>query len=232
MHELDDRLEIISYNNNSSFDLLEEEEDKQGDVIDPVAMREKLNLYGYRAVGQVEEHGEYSTRGSILDLFPMGSSKPFRIDFFDDEVESIRSFDAETQRSIEKVDDINLLPAQEYPLDEAGIRDFRLKFRETFDIDPNTCPLYVDISEGIPSPGIEYYLPLFFDQLVSLFDYLPADSRLLIDDAALPLSRLARLGNTDMQRDGHRRPRRRLARDSPPGCPRRRRLACFLTLWA
>jgi transcription-repair coupling factor (superfamily II helicase) len=156
-----------------------------GDRLDPVVLREKLSLYGYRAVAQVEEHGEFSARGSILDLFPMGSSTPFRIDFFDDEVESIRSFDAETQRSIEKIDEVNLLPAQEYPLDEPGIKRFRLRFRESFDIDPNTCPVYVDISEGISSPGVEYYLPLFFDQLASLFDYLPADSRLLVDDSAL-----------------------------------------------
>jgi transcription-repair coupling factor (superfamily II helicase) len=156
-----------------------------GDRLDPVALREKLSLYGYRAVAQVEEHGEFSARGSILDLFPMGSSRPFRIDFFDDEVESIRSFDSETQRSIEKINEINLLPAQEYPLDEAGIKRFRLRFRESFDIDPNTCPVYVDISEGISSPGVEYYLPLFFDQLASLFDYLPRNSRLLIDDSAL-----------------------------------------------
>jgi transcription-repair coupling factor (superfamily II helicase) len=136
---------------------------KPGDRIDPVALREKLSLYGYRAVSQVEEHGEFSARGSILDLFPMGSTKPFRIDFFDDEVESIRSFDAETQRSVEKINEIKLLPAQEYPLDEAGIKHFRLKFRETFDIDPNSCPVYVDISEGISSPGVEYYLPLFLN---------------------------------------------------------------------
>ncbi len=158
---------------------------KPGDQVALVALREKLSLYGYRAVSQVEEHGEFSVRGSILDLFPMGSSRPFRIDFFDDEVESIRSFDAETQRSVEKIDEIKLLPAQEYPLDDAGIKYFRLKFRETFDIEPNSCPVYVDISEGISSPGVEYYLPLFFDHLVSLFDYLPRNSRLIIDDAAL-----------------------------------------------
>jgi transcription-repair coupling factor (superfamily II helicase) len=155
-----------------------------GDRVEMTALRENLAQYGYRAVGQVEEHGEFSARGSILDLFPMGSSIPFRIDFFDDEVESIRSFDAETQRSIEKIEQIRLLPAQEYPLDEQGIKRFRLKFRETFAIDPNTCPVYVDISEGIASAGVEYYLPLFFDELSSLFDYLPSNCRLLIDDAA------------------------------------------------
>ncbi len=158
---------------------------KPGDLIEPTALRENLGHYGYRAVAQVEEHGEYSMRGSILDLFPMGSPAPFRIDFFDDEVESIRRFDPETQRSIEKIDAIRLLPAQEYPLDDEGIRNFRLRFREAFAVDPNTCPVYADISAGIASPGVEYYLPLFFDRLVTLFDYLPAHSRLLIDDAAL-----------------------------------------------
>ena len=156
-----------------------------GDRIAMGGLRESLSRYGYRAVGQVEEHGEFSVRGSILDLFPMGSSIPFRIDFFDDEVESIRSFDSDTQKSIEKIDGIRLLPAQEYPLDDEGIKRFRLNFRETFAIDPNTCPVYVDISEGISSPGVEYYLPLFFEQLSSLFDYLPSSCRLLIDDAAM-----------------------------------------------
>ena len=155
-----------------------------GDQRDPGELREQLAHYGYRAVSQVEEHGEFSARGSILDLFPMGSSTPYRIDFFDDEVETIRSFDPETQRSIEKVDAVQLLPAQEYPLDEAGIRDFRLRFRETFDIDPNTCPVYVDISAGMASPGVEYYLPLFFERLANLFEYLPDDCLMLIDDAA------------------------------------------------
>jgi len=156
-----------------------------GERIDPAELRERLSLYGYSAVSQVESHGEYSTRGSILDLFPMGSDLPYRIDFFDHDIETIRSFDPETQRSIEKIDRIELLPGQEYPLDEDGIRRFRLAFREHFAIDPNTCPVYVDISAGSSSPGVEYYLPLFFDELASLFDYLPADSRLLIDDGAL-----------------------------------------------
>ncbi len=158
---------------------------KTGDRVEPGELRERLGFYGYSAVSQVELHGEFTTRGSIMDLFPMGSSVPFRIDFFDDEIESIRRFDPETQRSIDKLDEIKLLPAQEYPLDEDGIKRFRLRFRETFEIDPNTCPVYVDISSGASSPGVEYYLPLFFDQLVSLFDYLPQHSRLLIDDAAM-----------------------------------------------
>ena len=156
----------------------------RGEQLDPAALRERLARFGYNLVSQVEAHGEFSVRGSLLDLFPMGSNLPYRLDFFDDELESIRSFDPETQLSIEQVAEIRLLPAQEYPLDEDGIRRFRLAFRESFAIDPNTCPVYVDISAGSSSPGVEYYLPLFFESLDTLFDYLPAGSRLLIDDAA------------------------------------------------
>jgi transcription-repair coupling factor (superfamily II helicase) len=155
-----------------------------GDQVGLTRLRERLSLSGYHSVSQVEAHGEFSARGSILDLFPMGSRVPYRIDFFDDEIESMRSFDPETQRSVEKTNAINLLPAQEYPLDEAGIEKFRFNFRETFEIDPNSCPVYVDISAGISSPGVEYYLPLFFDQTACLLDYLPADCRLLIDQEA------------------------------------------------
>ena len=155
-----------------------------GERLDPADLRERLARFGYNTVSQVETHGEYSVRGSILDLYPMGSSLPYRLDFLDDELESIRSFDPETQRSIDRVDEVRLLPAQEYPLDDGGIKRFRLAFRETFEVDPNACPVYVDISAGSSSPGVEYYLPLFFEGLDSLFDYLPGHSRLLIDDAA------------------------------------------------
>jgi len=158
---------------------------KIGDIIEPTDLREQLILYGYRSVSQVEEHGEYVVRGSILDLFPMGSTKPFRLEFFDNELESIRGFDLDNQRSSEKLDSINLLPAREFPLDEAGITTFRQNFREHFDIDPNTCPVYSDVSEGIASPGVEYYLPLFFGELVSLFEYLPGNSQLILDQSAL-----------------------------------------------
>ncbi len=155
-----------------------------GDQVGLTKLREGLSLSGYQAVSQVETHGEFSARGSILDLFPMGSRIPYRIDFFDDEIESIRSFDPQTQRSVEKTNVINLLPAQEYPLDKTGIEKFRFNFRETFEIEPNSCPVYVDISAGIASPGVEYYLPLFFDQTACLLDYLPPNSRLLIDQEA------------------------------------------------
>lgn len=163
---------------------------KTGDRLEPIDLRGKLTHYGYRAVSQVEEHGEYATRGSILDLFPMGSRTPFRIEFFDDEVDSIRSFDVENQCSLETLEEIDLLPAQEFPLDKAGIKMFRQNFRERFDIDPNTCPVYSDVSQGMSSPGVEYYLPLFFDRLVSLFDYLPSTARFLFDQSAFDSSAL------------------------------------------
>ncbi|MEE8364759.1 MAG: transcription-repair coupling factor [Gammaproteobacteria bacterium] len=161
---------------------------KIGDRIEPTDLRAKLTHYGYRAVSQVEEHGEFATRGSILDLFPMGSRTPFRIEFFDDELESIRSFDVENQCSLENLGEIDLLPAQEFPLDGEGIKTFRQNFRGRFDIDPNTCPVYTDVSQGMSSPGVEYYLPLFFDRLVSLFDYLPDTAQFLFDRSAFDSS--------------------------------------------
>jgi transcription-repair coupling factor (superfamily II helicase) len=156
-----------------------------GDKIDLAALRARLEQSGYLCVPQVLDHGDFAVRGSLIDLFPMGSKAPYRIDLFDDEIESIRHFDPETQRSLDKVDAIHLLPAREYPLDEDGIRSFRQGFRQRFDINPNNIPLYRDVSQGIASPGIEYYLPLFFAEMASLFDYLPENSLLCcVDDIA------------------------------------------------
>lgn len=155
-----------------------------GDQIDLESFKKQLTEQAYQAVSQVEQHGEFTVRGSIIDLFPMGSATPYRIELFDDEVESIRSFDTETQCSINKLDNIELLPAREFPLDEEGIKAFRQNFRQTFEVDPNSCPIYQDVSQGISSPGIEYYLPLFFDPLDSLFDYLPEKTQLLMDQTA------------------------------------------------
>lgn len=136
---------------------------KQGDKRDLHQMRQALEASGYRNVDQVLEHGEFSARGAILDLFPMGSNKPFRLDFFDDEIDEIRLFDPESQRSKEKIDEINLLPAHEFPIDEAGISLFRSQFREQFQGNIHKESVYHKVSNGILPPGIEYYLPLFFD---------------------------------------------------------------------
>ena len=159
-----------------------------GDNINLDNMRSRLEGSGYRCVAQVMEHGEFAVRGSLLDLFPMGSNQPYRIELFDDEVETIRTFDSETQRSIEKVDQIKLLPAREYPFDDRAIKHFREAYRSHIEGDPNKSIVYRDVTNGISPPGIEYYLPLFYPQTQKLFDYLPANTLLFttegIEEAA------------------------------------------------
>ncbi len=147
-----------------------------GDRLDLEAMRARLERAGYRCVSQVMEHGEFAVRGSLLDLFPMGAERPYRIDLFDEEVESIRTFDPESQRSLERVERIRLLPAREFPLTEEAVARFRQAYRERFEGDPRQSPVYRGVSEGLPPPGIEYYLPLFFEELATLADYLPRGS--------------------------------------------------------
>lgn len=148
-----------------------------GQRIDVNDMRLRLEASGYRCVDTVYEHGEFAVRGALIDLFPMGSKLPFRIDLFDDEIETLRTFDPETQRSIDKVESIKLLPAREFPLEKKAVTDFRGRFRERFDVDFRRCPIYQDLSTGITPAGIEYYLPLFFEETATLFDYLPQDTQ-------------------------------------------------------
>lgn len=145
-------------------------------------MRLRLEHSGYNCVSSVMEHGEFAVRGSLFDIFPMGSKQPFRIELFDDEIESIRTFNPETQLSIEKVDSINLLPAREFPLNKDAISKFRTAFRARFEGDPQQTNIYRDVTNGIASPGIEYYLPLFFEETISLFDYLPSSTLLITAD--------------------------------------------------
>jgi transcription-repair coupling factor (superfamily II helicase) len=146
---------------------------KVQEKLNPEELRKNLTEAGYHHVSQVREHGEFAIRGSIIDLYPMGSQTPFRIDLFDNEVDSIRLFSPDTQRSLDKVQEIRLLPAKEFPLTEQAIEHFRQAWRSQFSGNPLKAPLYQDISEGICSPGIEYYLPFFFEKTASLFDYLP-----------------------------------------------------------
>ena len=153
-----------------------------GDRLDPDATRRRLEQAGYQCVSQVIAHGEFAVRGSLLDLFPAGSDLPYRIDLFDEEVESIRTFDPDSQRSRDQVPHIRLLPAREFPLSEEGIAAFRQGYRSTFEGDPKQSLIYREISAGSVPGGLEYYLPLFFDRTVTLFDYLPAGT-LLIEDA-------------------------------------------------
>jgi transcription-repair coupling factor (superfamily II helicase) len=147
-----------------------------GQQFDINQMRSSLSSAGYQNVDSVYEHGEYSVRGSIMDIFPMGSRYPFRVDLFDDEIETLRTFLPETQRSLEQVKQIRVLPGREYPLNASGVTSFRAHFQDRFDADFRQCPIYQDVSQGISSPGLEYYLALFFEELDSLFDFLPKNT--------------------------------------------------------
>jgi transcription-repair coupling factor (superfamily II helicase) len=149
---------------------------KKGQTFSLELMRKRLSEGGYRCVSQVMEHGDFAIRGSIFDLFPMGSDVPFRIDLFGDEIDTIRTFDVETQRSLDKIDQVQLLPAREFPLTAEAISLFRTQFRDQFEGDPTQCPVYLDVSEGNLSPGLEYYLPLFFEKMSHLLEYLPEKS--------------------------------------------------------
>ena len=137
---------------------------------------------GYLRVPQVSEHGEFAVRGSLIDVFPMGSTQPVRIDFFDDEIESLRHFSAESQLSGDTMESIELLPAREVPLDDEAIRAFRSRYRERFEGQPSRSRVYRDVSDGIAHGGIEYYLPLFFEETAGLVDYLPQGSIVLRPD--------------------------------------------------
>ncbi|MFN7779452.1 MAG: transcription-repair coupling factor [Betaproteobacteria bacterium] len=153
---------------------------RQGERLAAAALRERLVLAGYQNVTQVVAPGEFAVRGGLIDLFPMGATLPVRLDLLDDAIETIRHFDPDTQRSLYAVPAIRLLPGREFPFDEAARAAFRARWREVFEGDPSRCPVYKDVGQGVPSAGIEYYLPLFFEETATLFDYLPADALLVL----------------------------------------------------
>src|SRR5271163_4959698 len=154
------------------------------ETLDLAALRSQLALAGYAAVTQVVAHGEFAVRGSLIDVFPMGSDAPYRIDMLDRDVDSIRRFDPDTQRSLDKLDRIHLLPARETPLNPEAVREFRRRYRLRFAGDLSEQTIYRDVSAGIASGGIEYFLPLFFERTSHLFEYLPPDSILVdVNDA-------------------------------------------------
>jgi len=152
-----------------------------GEPLDLDDFRRRLESAGYQCVSQVMTHGEFAVRGSLIDLFPMGSDWPYRIDLFDREIDSIRTFDPETQRTQEKIERISMLPAREFPLDEAGIARFRKAYRECIEGDPQRSLIYRGVSDGQPPGGIEYYLPLFYEQTATLFDYITPGSLVVFD---------------------------------------------------
>jgi transcription-repair coupling factor (superfamily II helicase) len=153
---------------------------EQGARLDLESFKTQLATAGYEHVTQVVAPGEVCFRGGLIDLFPMGSALPYRLDLDDDVVDSIKTFDVDTQRTLYAVKEIRMLPAREFPLDEAGRARFRSRWREIFEGDPSKKRLYRDVSSGIAAAGIEYYLPLFFEQVATLFDYLPAGSTLVL----------------------------------------------------
>ena len=145
-----------------------------GDTLALEAFRMRLIEAGYASVAQVGAPGEFAVRGSLLDVFPMGTEHPLRIDLFDDRIDAIRRFDPETQRSLDALPALRLLPAREFPLDPDAIRAFRRRWRSRFEGDPTRSPLYTGVSDGYAPAGIEFWSPLFFEETGTLFDYLPA----------------------------------------------------------
>ncbi len=173
------RLPPADYILQRSFDLSR----GQSLVIDE--FRKRLNHSGYEVSEQVYQAGQYAVRGSVVDLFPAGSSTPYRLDLFDEEIDTIREFDPESQRSTGKVEKISLLPAREYPCDDAAVEDFRRAFRMRFDVDTRNVTLYQDLRTGIHPQGLEQYLPLFYQKTSFLFEYLERAPRLLIQPGSL-----------------------------------------------
>ncbi len=153
---------------------------KQKSKLDEAKLKGQLTLAGYQHVSQVVSPGEYAVRGGLIDLFPMGSLVPYRVDLFGDEVDSIRTFDPDSQRSLYPVPEVRLLPGREFPMGDAARTAFRARWREQIEGDPTRCRLYKDMAQGIAGGGIEYYLPLFFDQPGTIFDYLGEQAALVL----------------------------------------------------
>jgi len=148
--------------------------------LDEAKLKSQLTLAGYSHVTQVVSPGEYAVRGGLIDLFPMGSQVPYRVDLFDDEIDSIRTFDPDSQRSLYPVPEVRLLPGREFPMDDAARAKFRSRWRELLEGDPTKSRIYKDIGNGVATAGIEYYLPLFFDDTATVFDYVGKDATVVL----------------------------------------------------
>ena len=156
-----------------------------GQRLDLDAEKRRLESAGYRHVPQVLDPGDFAVRGGLLDVYPMGAESPFRVELLDDEIETIRAFDPESQRSLEKIDAVHLLPGREVPLDDAALKRALDTLRSRFDVDTRRSVLYQDLKSGLAPAGIEYYLPLFFSETATLFDYLDASVLPLLGDGVL-----------------------------------------------
>jgi len=173
------RLAPLKHVVGGSFDV------KTGQRLDLDAEKRRLESAGYRHVPQVLDPGDFAVRGGLLDIYPMGADQPFRVELLDDEIETIRAFDPESQRSLEKIDAVHLLPGREVPLSDVALKRALDALRERFDLDTRRSALYQDLKAGLAPPGIEYYLPLFFDTTSTLFDYLDANTLPVIADGAM-----------------------------------------------
>ncbi|MFC3815987.1 transcription-repair coupling factor [Lysobacter sp. GCM10012299] len=172
------RLAPLKHIVGGSFDV------KLGQRLDLDAEKRRLESAGYRHVPQVLDPGDFAVRGGLLDVYPMGAEQPFRVELLDDEIDTIRAFDPESQRSLDKIDAVHLLPGREVPLDDASLKRALDALRDRFDLDTRRSALYQDLKAGLTPPGIEYYLPLFFDKTATLFDYLADDVLPVIGDGA------------------------------------------------
>ena len=173
------RLPPLRYVVGNTFDV------RVGQTLDLDAEKRRLESAGYRNVPQVMDPGDFAVRGGLLDVYPMGAVEPYRVELLDDEIDSIRAFDPDTQRSLDKVDSVHLLPGREVPLDEASTQRAMAALRERFDIDSRRSALFQDLKAGVAPAGIEYYLPLFFESTATLFDYLAGDALPLLGEGAL-----------------------------------------------
>ncbi|MEM7098282.1 MAG: transcription-repair coupling factor [Pseudomonadota bacterium] len=162
---------------------------KVGHTLDTQVQRQVLIDAGYLSVDTVTERGQFAVRGSVMDIYPMGAEHPIRVDLFDDEIDTLRTFDPDSQRTIERIDELSILPAKEFPFDADAIRHFRDRWHHTFDVDVRRCSVYQDVSDAITPNGIEYYLPFFFPELDTLFSYLPQNVLVVVEhgvsDAAI-----------------------------------------------
>jgi transcription-repair coupling factor (superfamily II helicase) len=152
---------------------------QEGQTLEIDQFRRNLQRNGYINVDTVYEHGEFALRGSLLDVYPMGTDLPYRIDLLDNEIDSLRTFEPESQRTVARVEGVSLLPAREYPLEKNAVARFQMNWYDSFNVDHDLCPTYVDVSAGRSPGGCEYYLPLFFEQCATLFDYLPDNSAII-----------------------------------------------------
>ena len=168
-----------SFLDGACFDL------RRGQVFDTENQRLRLEGAGYQASDTVTERGQYAVRGAVMDIFPMGAGLPIRIDLFDNEIDTLRTFDPDTQLSVDQIDELVILPGKEFPFDDAAVARFRDQWHNAFNVDVRRCSIYQDVSSYIAPNGVEYYLPFFFDQMANLFDYLPKSTLFVLEDGVL-----------------------------------------------